>query len=182
MSKGITGLSKLFMIVIIAACAGGAGREAAAVSDDDGTLVYTADGVTLTMDLMPDSIRITISAPTTGWVSVGFEPSQAMKDADIYIGYVRDGQVFLRDDFGTGFTTHAPDTSLGGESSFADPAGSEEDGVTTLSFTIARDSGDPYDAVLSEGGTYKVILGYGPDGSDDFTTYHSWVKTVNLTL
>ena len=170
------------VFVMLAACSGGSAQQNSAVETREGPLVYISDGVTLTLGLESDSIHITLSAPTTGWVSVGFKPTRAMKDADIYIGYVMDGEVFLRDDFGTGNTSHAPDTSLGGQSSFAGLSGTEVDGVTTISFVIARNSGDRYDAVLTGGETHKVILGYGPDGADDFTTYHRWVKTVNLTL
>ena len=197
-------LQILLVLVLVPACTDGAaaqnspdnGQGAPLVYTSDGVpliqnspgngqgapLVYTSDGVTLTMRLEADSIHISISAPTTGWVSVGFEPSRVMKDADIYIGYVQDGVVHLRDDFGTGNTSHAPDTSLGGESSFTNLHGTESDGVTSISFTIPRNSGDGYDKVLTAGRSYKVLLGYGPNGSDDFTTYHRWVKSVDLTL
>lgn len=175
-------LQILLVLVLVPACTDGAAAQNSPGADQGSPLVYTADGVTLTMRLEPDSIHISLSAPTTGWVSVGFEPSRVMKDADIYIGYVADGVPRLRDDFGTGNTSHAPDTTLGGESSFSNLHGTESEGVTSISFTIARDSGDRFDKVLAAGRSYKVLLGYGPNGSDDFTTYHRWVKSVELTL
>lgn len=182
MKKQLTGLQIALALVLVPACTSGAEPGNNTQSAPDSPVVYTADGVTLTIRPGTDSLDITISAPTTGWVSVGFEPSRAMKDADIYIGYVQDGEVFLRDDFGTGNTSHAPDTSLGGESSFTGLSGTEIDGVTSITFTIARNSGDSFDKVLAASGSYKVLLGYGPEGSDDFTTYHRWVKSVDLTL
>lgn len=182
MKKQLAGLQIALALILVPACTSGAETGNNTQSGPDSPVVYTADGVTLSIRLETDSIEISISAPTTGWVSVGFEPSRVMKDADIYIGYIQDGEVFLRDDFGTGNTSHAPDTSLGGESSFTSLTGTEANGVTGISFTIARNSGDSFDKVLTAGGTYKVLLGYGPEGSDDFTTYHRWVKSVDLTL
>lgn len=182
MRKHLAGLEIALALVLAPACTSGAETVDNSQATPDTPVVFSADGVTLTVRLETDSLEISISAPTTGWVSVGFEPSRVMKDADIYIGYVRDDEVVLRDDFGTGNTSHAPDTSLGGESSFTRLSGTEADGLTSISFVIPRDSGDSFDKVLAAGGTYKVLLGYGPEGSDDFTTYHRWVKSVDLTL
>lgn len=182
MMKQLAGLQIALVLVLVPACTSGAETGNNTQSVPESPVVYTADGVTLTIRLETDSLEISISAPTTGWVAVAFEPSRAMKDADICIGYVQGGEVSLRDDFGTGNTSHAPDTSLGGESSFAGLSGTETDGVTSITFTIPRNSGDSFDKVLTAGGSFKVLLGYGPEGSDDFTTYHRWVKSVDLTL
>lgn len=182
MKRQLAGIQIALALVLIPACTSGAEAGNNTPGAPDSPIVHTVDGVTLTIRPATDSLLISISAPTTGWVSVGFEPSRVMKDADIYIGYVQDGEVFLRDDFGTGNTSHAPDTSLGGESSFTGLSGTEADGVTSITFTIPRNSGDSFDKVLAAGGSYKVLLGYGPDGSDDYTTYHRWVKSVDLTL
>lgn len=182
MKKQLAGLQIALALILVPACTSGAQAGNDSQNAPDSPVVYTADGVSLTIRPENDSLEISISAPTTGWVSVGFEPSRVMKDADIYIGYVQDGEVLLRDDFGTGNTSHAPDTSLGGESSFTGLSGTETGGVTSITFTIPRNSGDSFDKVLTADGSYKVLLGYGPEGSDDFTTYHRWVKSVDLTL
>lgn len=128
------------------------------------------------------SIEITASAPTTGWVSVGFEPTSAMKDADMIIGYVSEGEVFIRDDWGDDYTSHRPDSELGGEDNVTVLDGFEEEGRTEISFSIPLSSGDDYDKVLTAGQEYKVILAYGPDGADNFTGFHAWAETVELVL
>ena len=96
-----------------------------------------------------------------------------MGGANILIGYVADGQAFLRDDFGIGQVKHGPDTGQGGSADFSDLEGEERDGVTVLRFTIPLDSGDANDKKLQEGESYKVIYAYGPNGKDDFGTYHT---------
>ena len=44
--------------------------------------------------------------------------------------------------------------------------------MTSISFTIPLDSGDALDKPLVPGVSYKVIVAYGPDGADEFGTYH----------
>ena len=48
-----------------------------------------------------ENLNIQVTAQTTGWVAVGFDPSSKIKDANILIGYVAADGAFLRDDFGT---------------------------------------------------------------------------------
>ena len=117
-------------------------------------------------------LHIKLSAPTTGWIAVGFDPSQGMLDANIIIDYVHSDTAYLRDDYGTGINTHEPDINSGGENNINESAGSEIDGITTLEFTIPLDSGDSRDRPLIIGNTYAVILAYGNDDADDFDSYH----------
>ncbi|MBT3274372.1 MAG: DOMON domain-containing protein [Spirochaetales bacterium] len=130
-----------------------------------------------------DSLNVQIMAPTTGWIALGFDPSNKMADANILIGYVADGKAFLRDDYGIGQVKHGPDTAEGGEENFSNLDGGEADGGTMLSFTIMLDSGDAYDKVLEEGKTYKIIYAYGPNGKDDFGSYHTKTRgSFEVTL
>jgi hypothetical protein len=144
--------------------------------------VLTVEDVDLSWEIGDGSIAVTVTAPTDGWVAVGFEPTMAMKDADIIIGYVSGGEAFISDDWGDGPTSHKPDIDLGGTSDVTDISGSETDGSTTLSFTIPLDSGDGYDRVLTPGATVKILLAYGRAGADDFTGFHAWAETVETSL
>ncbi|MDM7993649.1 MAG: DOMON domain-containing protein [Candidatus Fermentibacter sp.] len=125
---------------------------------------------------------VTMSAPTTGWVAAGFHTEGAMQNAQIVMGWV-DGDAFaLRDDFGTGFTTHAPDTSLGGSDDLVPVSGTEEDGRTTIVFRMPLDSGDVNDRVLVPGEPCRALVAYGNDGDDDFTSYHAWAAIVEIEI
>jgi hypothetical protein len=129
-----------------------------------------------------DNLHVQLTTESTGWVAVGFEPSRQMKDANIIIGYVADGEVVLRDDYGVANTRHDAGTNIGGEDNLSDVEGSEVDGVTTIRFTIPLDSGDEFDKVLSAGTTYKMIASRGPDGADNFWAYHGDRGSVEITL
>lgn len=117
-------------------------------------------------------LNVKVSAPSTGWIAVGFDPSQGMLDANIIIGYVLVDTAYFRDDYGTGINSHEPDVNGGGQDNITDQAGTEVGGLTTLEFTIPLDSGDGRDRVLIEGSTYTVLLAYGEDNADDFDSYH----------
>lgn len=133
--------------------------------------------MTLQWRVVEENLEVIVNAPTTGWIAIGFDPSNKMKDANILIGYVKNGEVFLRDDFGHTPTGHKSDEKLKGEDNILAKEGTEREGITELMFTIPLDSGDKYDKKLEPGKTYKVILAYGGNGKDTFTVYHSRNRT-----
>jgi len=135
-------------------------------------------------------IFIGLEAPATGWVGFGLRPATPseeeeqplMQGVDIYIGYVADGQAFMRDDYADQPTGHSADTDLGGEDSILEFAGSEDGGATTLEFKRLLNTQDEYDAeVLVGDETYQeVYLAYS--NSDDFTTYHGDTSRTEVRL
>jgi hypothetical protein len=127
-----------------------------------------------------ENIDIILSAPTTGWIAVGFDPGRMMKDANIIIGYVENNEVFIRDDFGAGYTKHKADTDLGGTDDITIKGGSEINGKTTLEFSIPLHSLDSNDRILEQGEEYKLIFAYGK--KDDFTSYHKFRTSIKVTL
>jgi hypothetical protein len=142
----------------------------------------TVDGIDLTWKPEGQNLHVTVKAPTTGWVAVGFDPSVGMKDANMILAYVAGSGVVARDDFGTAVNSHDADTNLGGAYNVMNPTGKEEAGSTEVSFTIPLDSGDAYDKKLVVGQTYKVLLAYGPNGADDFTIQHATRTAANIRI
>lgn len=117
------------------------------------------------------NLLVRLSAPTPGWVAVGFAPTAGMQDANIIIGYVDNDTGYIRDDFGTGLHSHTADTSLGGTDDVTDKAGTETAGNTEITFTIPLNSGDSRDRILEIGQSYPMILAWGND--DAFDTPHT---------
>lgn len=128
-----------------------------------------------------DQLGVKMSAPTTGWVAVGFNPSSKMKDADIIIGYVKKGTVTVKDEFGTAATQHKSDSSVGGTENVTVIGGTEEAGVTSIEFSIPLKSGDAKDSALDPNGDTVVIVAYGPE-RDSFRTKHKFRDTVTVNL
>lgn len=178
-------------VMMIVACvtvfAGGEGEEqaqSAPPSESEnataGSGSVTNKGIELSWDVVDDQLEVSVAAPTTGWVAVGFKPTRAMQDANILIGYVSGDEVVVTDQFGVATVQHRLDTEIGGSVDVTVIGGGESDGVTTLAFSIPLDSGDEYDQVLASGEMIRVIMAYGEN--DDIESYHRDRTIVEITL
>ena len=128
-----------------------------------------------------DKLNIELSAPTTGWVGIGFNPSDGMKDANFILGYVKKGKAKVTDHYGTQLRQHKKDTKLGGKKDVTNAKGGEKDGVTTISFTIPIDSGDSKDQALAVDQDTVVLLAYG-SGRDSFNARHKTHARLSVNL
>lgn len=138
------------------------------------------DNMEISWDIVEENVIFTVSAPTNGWVSIGFEPTKMMKDADIIIAYVKDGDLYIEDHYGNSNVSHKADTALGGEDNVKPVKGVETDNKTTVTFSIPLNSGDKYDKVLEEGKTYSIIFAYGK--KDNFKSWHKYKGKSDITL
>jgi hypothetical protein len=128
-----------------------------------------------------DKLDVKLTAETTGWVAIGFNPTDAMKGANYILGYVKDGKVTLSDDFGDTPTGHKPDDKLGGTEDVAVIGGSEENGATTIEFSIPLASADANDGTITVDGDTVVLLAYGPD-RDSFKVKHKYRTAMEVNL
>ncbi len=171
---GLVGALTIILALCVAAgaLAGGSAELMEPTEGSDGFKVVELEEFTFAWQVRDDSLDVRISAPTTGWVAIGFEPTRAMKDADMRFGFVADGSAEVGDHFGVSAINHRFDTDLGGTRDVSNVGGSEEGGRTTLTFTMPLDSGDEYDVALSPGQEVIVIYAHGGDGVDNYTTKH----------
>ena len=104
------------------------------------------------------TLYIALKGQTRGWVALGFEPSEWMKDADMILGAVNDGNVTVQDQYSAGnYGPHLPDTTLGGTDDILEYGGREEGGYTTVEFKRRMNTGDSYDKAFAPGQTVKII-------------------------
>lgn len=142
----------------------------------------TAEGITFEWGVDSTSLNVTLRAETTGWIALGLDPSFAMKNANLIIGYVKEDSVYIRDDYGNAPTSHRSDISGGGVDNIINKSGTEENGVTSISFSIPLNSGDSRDRPLEIGKSYTILLAHGPDGADDFTTHHKKRTSLKIKI
>lgn len=128
-----------------------------------------------------DNINIRMMAPTTGWVGIGFNPSDQMKDANFILGYVKKGKLRITDEFGKTTRGHAKDTKSDGTMDITNATGSEENDITTIAFTIPLNSGDKLDQAVDPMAETVVLLAYGSD-RDSFRTKHKKYATLKVNL
>lgn len=142
----------------------------------------TVAGVTVRWLREEALLSVHLSARTTGWIAIGFDPTRQMAGANIIIGYVADGELEIADDYGTGPYRHGRDIENGGTDDIVNAAGLEENGTTSIRFSIPVDSGDPLDNVLVPGESYSVIVAHGQNGADDFSSYHANRGRFRMTI
>ncbi len=164
----------------IYAYANGSQEEVVTKTQEKDGNSFQAGDISVDCSIEGDRLMITLSAPTAGWIAIGFQPTSMMKDANIIIGAVEDGKLIVEDHFGNSAFAHRPDTELGGSRDVEAGSGSEEGGETTFTFAIPLDSGDSYDNVLRSGETIKIILAYGK--SDSFKAKHRYRLSAELTV
>lgn len=127
-------------------------------------------------------LDVKLSADTTGWVAIGFHPTDRMQGANFILGYVKDGKVSLTDDFGDSPTGHKPDDKLGGTEDVTLVGGSEENGRTTIEFSIPLGSSDVNDGAIDAQGETVVLLAYGPPDRDSFRIKHKFRTEMKVNL
>lgn len=130
------------------------------ISDKEYSLTVPLNNMTLYLTRTADTLYLALSAPTKGWVALGFGSSR-MDGARIFIGSVTDGTVSLSEQLGRGH----------GHNQVGDPLtasyGMVEDAERTT-LELALDAGDVISAGQSE---LMVLAAFG--GTDEITRYHA---------
>ena len=137
--------------------------------------------MTVAWSVMGDKLAVKMSADTEGWVGLGFNPTDQMKDANFILGYVKNGKAKIIDEFGNDTTKHTTDEKLGGTTDAELVGGTEEGGVTTIEFTVPLQSADKHDSVLDVNGDTIFLLAYGA-GRDSFKSKHQYRATFKVNL
>jgi hypothetical protein len=140
-------------------------------------------GMMLRWQAVGDVMYIGMVAPGTGWVGMNFMPDNGTIHGDTVIGYVdaESQETFMSDQVAPGDAhfPHFDDRQHGGEWSFIEVAGSEEDGVTIIEFSRALNTGEPTDAPFMDMGLMTMIS-FHPT-ADDYVSYHSkWYNVVTI--
>ncbi len=111
-------------------------------------------------------LYLAMNASTEGWLAIGFEPLEWMKDSDIITACVQSGEAVARDEYCTGnYGPHIEDTMLGGTNDIKEFAGRKEAGRTVFELKRKLDTGDMFDKAFSPGRAISIIwaLSNNPD-------------------
>jgi len=111
-------------------------------------------------------LYLALNASTQGWLAIGFEPLEWMKNADIIMASVQSGKAEALDEYCTGnYGPHVEDTMLGGTNDILEFAGSKEAGRTVFELKRKLNTGDKFDKAFSPGQAISIIwaLSDNPD-------------------
>jgi hypothetical protein len=115
-------------------------------------------------------IYIGIKAKTAGWIAVGLNASERMKDVDMIFGWITNGKPEVSDQFSTGdYGPHSEDIIIGGTTDIIEFNGQENNNYTIIEFKRALITGDKYDAMLTSG-LIPIIWSY--NSTDNINVQH----------
>ncbi len=105
-----------------------------------------------------ENIYIALKSTTDGWLSVGFEPSEWMKDADTIMGFAEGVRATVLDEYCTGnYGPHDEDTALGGTDDILAFGGRRDGGYTVIEFKRKLNTGDRFDKAFTPGQRISMI-------------------------
>ncbi|XP_077997834.1 DBH-like monooxygenase protein 1 [Glandiceps talaboti] len=115
------------------------------------------------------TITFEVHAETLGYVGFGISPNGGMTNADIVIGWVKDGEVFFKDRFAT--KNGEPDIDESQDYELL--GGMETETHTILKFTRKLETCDDKDRTVADG-TLRLIYSYHKDDPESETglSYH----------
>lgn len=135
------------------------------ISDGEYTTKKMIGEIEVSTKVEGDSVMVAMKARTTGWMSLGIDPEDKMKGADIWMCYVKDGKAEVIDMYSTGpYGPHPADEKQGGKADVTMISVMQQDGNTIIEFKRKLETGDSKDKPLKMGEN-KVMWGVG-DSSD----------------
>lgn len=142
----------------------------------------TSRGIKLEWRILQSFIEFRITAPTNGWIGVGFQRVEGdASDYDIVVGTVPfQGTAEIIDGFGSFANGFTDDIEQGGMDNIAESRGIIGQNERTIIFTRLLNTGDTFDMSLNPLGQYSVYLAYS--NSENFGVGYSVISRVSITL
>lgn len=126
------------------------------------------NGMTVDWEHRKGRVFFTLSAPTEGWLVLGFNDKDDISGTNLLFGRVQSGKVEVADHYTIAAGNHKPTEKVGGVAVFQDVSGEEKAGKTTVSFSMPVKAADAFHFDLTEGTARWFICAFSSE--DDF--YH----------
>jgi DOMON domain len=140
----------------------------------------TVNGMTFQWRFEKDYLQCRATAPTNGWVALGFNTKDELNGTNLIMGAVVQDYVTIDDRFIVKPGDHRSITDLGGSEALVNRSGKEVNGTTTVSFSIPLSVNDKFHHNLHEGKEYYVLMAYSQE--DDFQHHSIMRTTIKLKL
>jgi hypothetical protein len=185
MKKAILVLSTGFIIGIFLTCSKGTSNKplesgTAGKGDPGYTYKISIEKMQFNWAVAGKTIRIMLKGKTDGWIGIGFNPTNGMKDANFILGMYKNGQAVLTNQHGTAPTMHKKNVDLGGNNYIKNPSGSETNGETEITFTYPLKTRGKLDKPIDVNGKTIVLLAHGPN--KELSQVHSFRAKLEVNL
>jgi hypothetical protein len=133
----------------------------------------TMANMTLHHQLETDSLTLTLTAPTSGWIAVGFNHNESLIGSDLIMCRVQNGRGICSDQHIRGIQDHPEDITSGGHHNIRVLDAWENGIQTQIQLRIPLQSGDPLDFIHKPQTDFQLMLAWSVD--DDFS-HHSRLR------
>lgn len=130
-------------------------------------------GMSVRWHLESGAIYFHVSAPTNGWVAVGFNVLDDIVHTNLIMAAVDKGKLHIEDQYVVRAGEHVPVAALGGVSAVSKASGREVGGHTEVSFCLPQHTKDHFHYNLTEASKIYLICAYSAE--DDFA-HHSLMR------
>jgi hypothetical protein len=138
------------------------------------------NGMKVSWYFQNEQIYFEISAPTDGWITVGFNQNSGIQGAYLLMGNVINGKANLVEHYTISTGNYKPITELGEISQVKNIEGEEKNNFTQMKFSLPVKTLNKYQKDLKPDMNYFMILAYSRE--DDFQ-HHSMMRThIKVTL
>jgi len=140
----------------------------------------TVERMEIEWERQGQQIHFKLSAPTNGWLAIGFNHEDNILHADLKMWRIKDGKAEAKDLYVVGLGNPKSDQLLGGEYSISNLLGEETGQSTQISCTIDFSSKHYSDANLDFSKPLWLIAAYSV--SDDFGHHSIMRKHVKVNF
>ena len=138
------------------------------------------NGMTIQWRYQNERVYFDVSAPTEGWLTIGFNENKGIVGAYLLMANVIGERAQVVEHYTMDQGKYLPIESLGMEPQVLDVDGSQTSGKTKVKFSIPIQKNNKYQKDLTKGSQYTLILAYSR--ADDFQ-HHSMMRThIPITL
>lgn len=130
--------------------------------------------MTVNWQYQNDRIYFEMSAPTGGWVTIGFNTGSGMAGAYLLMGHIVNSHANVIEHYTSNPGNYQPINNYGIQSAIQDISGNEDSKRTTLKFSLPIQAASKYQKDLKKNMEYTMILAFSHE--DDFQ-HHSMMRT-----
>lgn len=136
--------------------------------------IVSKNGMEVRWHFQEKRIFFEMNAPTTGWVTIGFNTSKKIKGTYLVMGNVVKGSPNVVEHYTIAVGNYQPIEALGTESQVKNVQGNQNGKRTFLQFSLPVQPISKYQRNLNKGMSYTLLLAYSQE--DDFQ-HHSIMRT-----
>lgn len=138
------------------------------------------DGMNVEWEFKDDLLKFRLHSPTQGWLSLGFNETNDVVNANLVMGAVAQEATKMEEFFVLGFGNSQPINSLGGDISVKDFLGYEDHSGTSFEFSIDPSVQDDFHYELKEGNKIWLICAYSL--ADEFDHHSIMRRHIEIEL